>query len=91
MGRHLSLRYGQVILVIGYPVWQLSIDPNIDVQSVFSWAPKLGRKCKSKHWLPYGVDGRSVGWSVYGHVIIVSLVPLKCSTGALTLSDFWYK
>ena len=58
--------------------WQLSIDHNIDVQSVFSWAPKLGRKCKSKHWFPCGADGRSVGWSVYG----------QCSTGALIFSDF---
>ena len=64
MGRHLSLRYGQVILVSGYPFLQLSIDHNIDVQSVFYWAPKLARKCETKHWFPCGADGRS-----YGHVI----------------------
>ena len=40
--------------------WQLSIDHNIDVQLVFSWAPKLARKCESKHWFPCGADGRSV-------------------------------
>ena len=41
--------------------WQLSIDHNIDVQSVFSWAPKLARKCESsKHWFPCGEGGRSV-------------------------------
>ena len=34
MGRHLSPRYGQVILVSGYLFWQLSIDHNIDVQYV---------------------------------------------------------
>ena len=34
MGRHLRPRYGQVILVSGYPVLQLSIDHNIDVQYV---------------------------------------------------------
>ena len=31
---------------------------------VFYLAPKLARKCESKHWFPCGVDGRS-----YGHVI----------------------
>ena len=25
----------------------------------FLWAPKLARKCESKHWLPCGADGRS--------------------------------
>ena len=44
--------------------WQLSIDHNIDVQLVFPWAPKLARKCESRHWFPCGADGRS-----YGHVI----------------------
>ena len=40
--------------------WQLSIDHNIDVQLVFSWAPKLAKKCESKHWFPCGADRRSV-------------------------------
>ena len=40
------------------------IDHNIDVQSVFSWAPKVVRKCESKHWFSCGADGRSVGRSV---------------------------
>ena len=44
--------------------WQLSIDDNIDVQSAFSWAPKVARKCESKHWYACGADGRSVGRSV---------------------------
>ena len=35
------------------------------MQSVFSWAPKVARKCESKHWYACGADGRSV----YGHVI----------------------
>ena len=30
--------------------------------------PKLARKCEIKHWYACGVDGRKVGWSVYGHV-----------------------
>ena len=34
------------------------------MQLVFSLAPKLDKKCESKHWLPCGADGRS-----YGHVI----------------------
>ena len=58
MGQHLSPRYGQVILVSGYLFWQLSIDHNVDVQSVSSWAPKVVRKYESKHWLSCGADGR---------------------------------
>ena len=49
--------------------WRLSIDHDIDVQSVFSWAPKLARKCESKHWFPCGTDGRPFVRSVYGHLI----------------------
>ena len=44
--------------------WQLSIDDNIDVQSAFSSAPKVARKCESKHWYACGADGRSLGRSV---------------------------
>ena len=40
------------------------IDHNIDVQSVFSWAPKVVRKCESKQWFSFGADGRLLGWSV---------------------------
>ena len=29
------------------------------MQLVFSWAPKLARKCESKHWLSCDADGRS--------------------------------
>ena len=29
------------------------------MQSLFSWAPKLARKCDSKHWYARGADGRS--------------------------------
>ena len=39
MGRHFSPRYDQVILVSGYPVLQLLIDHNIDVQLVFFGLP----------------------------------------------------
>ena len=41
--------------------WQLSIDHNIDVQSVFSWARKQAIKCETKHWLPCGADRQSLG------------------------------
>ena len=50
----------------------MTIDHNIDVQSVFSWAPwapKVARKCESKHWYACGADGRSRERAVYGHVI----------------------
>ena len=47
----------------------VTVDHNIDVQLVFSWAPKLARKCKSKHWFACGADGRSFVRSVSGHVI----------------------
>ena len=40
-------------------------DHNIDVQSVFSWAPKVVRKCESKHWFSCGADGRLIGRSVH--------------------------
>ena len=39
------------------------------MQSVFSWALKVARKCESKHWHACGADGRSDGRSVYGYVI----------------------
>ena len=32
--------------------WQLSIDHYIDVLSVFSWAPKLAKKCESNIGFP---------------------------------------
>ena len=69
MGRHLSPRYGQVILVSRYLAFT-AINWSqhwcaIGVQYQFSYAPKRARKCEIKHWLPCGVDGRAV----YGHVI----------------------
>ena len=32
-------------------------------------APKLASKREIKHWYACGADGRTDGWSVYGHVI----------------------
>ena len=65
MGRHLSPRYGQVILVSGYPVltavnWSQHWCA-ICVQYQSSCAPKLARKCEIEHWLPCGADGRADG------------------------------
>ena len=76
MGRHLSPRYGQWYWSADTLFWQLSIDHNNDVQSVFSWVPKVVRTCESRHWLSCGADGRSV----YGHVITKFLgwVDLLC-------------
>ena len=54
MGRHLSPRYGRVILVSGYPVL---------IAVNFFRAPKLARKCESKHGFPVvRTDGRSLVW-----------------------------
>ena len=52
MSRHLSPRYGHVILVSGYPV----IDHNIRLQ-----APTLARKCDISRWFTCGADGLAGG------------------------------
>ena len=43
--------------------WELSIidDNSSDVQSASSWAPKVAKKCESKHRYACGADRRSVG------------------------------
>ena len=68
MGQHLSLQYGQVILVSRYPVltavnWSQHWCPKW-VYYQFSCAPKLARKYEIKHWLPVvRKDGRcTVTW-----------------------------
>ena len=40
------------------------IDHNVDMQSVFSWAPKVVRKCERKYWFSCGADGRSLRQAV---------------------------
>ena len=62
MGRHLSPRYGRVILVSGYP----------DLIAVnFFWAPKLARKCESKHGFPVvRTDGPSLVWCTVTYQIL---------------------
>ena len=54
------VRYSQVILVSGCPVL-IAVNWLQQWCAVsFLWAPKLARKCESKHWFPCGADGRSV-------------------------------
>ena len=57
MGQHLSLRYGQVILVTGYSVLTaVNLSQHECAMSGCTWAPKLARK--------YEMDGLTVGvWS----------------------------
>jgi len=62
MGRHLSSRYGQVILVSGYPVltavnWSQHWCP-ICLHYEFSCAPKLARKYEIEHW-----SSKTINWS----------------------------
>ena len=100
MGRHLSPRYGQVILVSGYPVltavnWSQHWCA-ICVQYQSSCAPKLARKCEIEHWLPCGADGRAGGRAVYGHVItkfsgMGRFTYPWCSAGALRAPELRYK
>ena len=63
MSRHLSQRYGQVILVSGYPVLTAVNWTHcwcaICVQYQSSCAPRLARKCEIEHWFPCGADGRA--------------------------------
>ena len=63
MVRHLSPRYGQVILVSGYPVltavnWSQHLC-TICVQYQSSCATKLAGKCEIEQWFSCGADGRA--------------------------------
>ena len=53
------------------------------MQSVFSWAPKLARKCESKHWYACGADGRSVGHVITKFSGMGRFIYPWCSAGAL--------
>ena len=59
-GRHLSPRYGQVILVSGYPVLRAVNWSHVDVQYV-CMCPRLAKKCEIEYWLPCDADGRAGG------------------------------
>ena len=64
MGRHLSPRYGQVILVSGYPVLTVVNWSQYWCAISFllgSQTTAVARKCESKHWFPCGTDGRPAG------------------------------
>ena len=67
--------------------WQLSIDHNIDVQLVFSWAAKLARKCETRHWFPCGAVGRTVTWlpNFLGWVDYHISLPMGLRTRELSL------
>ena len=73
IGRYLSPRYGQIILVSGYPFLRaVNWSQHGCAISGCTWAPKLlpiARKCEMKHWLRCGADGRSVARAVYCHMI----------------------
>ena len=66
MGRHLSPRYGQVILVSGYPVltavnwsqhWCAINVCHISLPVLPNWLESV----RIKHWFPCGADGRTGG------------------------------
>ena len=64
MGRHLSQRYGQVILVSGYFCFD-----SCQLTTTWMWnirlqASKLARKCTISHWFPCGAGGRAGGHTV---------------------------
>ena len=59
------------------------MDDNVDVQSAFSWAPKVARKCESKHWYACGADGRSVGHVITKFSGMGRFIYSWCSAGAL--------
>ena len=67
------------------------------MQSAFFWAPKVARKCESKHWYACGADGRAAGGrAVYGHVItkfsgMGRFTYPWCSAGALRAPELRYK
>ena len=83
MGRHLSPRYGQVILVSGYPVltavnwWEhwCAISVLLGYQS--------SGKCESKHWYACGADRRSVGHVITKFSGMGRFIYPWCSSGAL--------
>ena len=100
MSRHLSPRYGQVILVSGYPVLTAVNGSQhwctICLQYQSSCTPKLARKCQIEHWLPYGANGRAGGRAVYGHVITKFFGMGRftypwCSAGALRAPELGHK
>ena len=69
MGRYLSPRYGQAILVRQKHYFDSCQLIKTWMYNIRLQAPKLARKCEIKHWYACGADGQRNGWSVYGHVI----------------------
>ena len=53
------------------------------MQSAFSWAPNVARKCESKHWYACGADRRSVGHVITKFSGMGRFIYPWCSSGAL--------
>ena len=68
VGRYLSPRYGQAILVSGYTVLA-TVNRSKHGCTIRLQAPKLAWKCEVKHRYDCGADGRKVGRSVYRHLL----------------------
>ena len=64
LGSYFLPHTNTVILLDSHCLWYYQRD-----WSFFSWAPKLHRKCESKHWFPCGAYGRSFVRSINGQVI----------------------
>ena len=94
MGRHLSPRYGQVILVSGYP--GLTAVKNIDVQYVRNISlPVLPNWLESVRLNISCPVVRTDGRAVYGHVItkfsgMGRFTYPWCSAGALRAPELRY-
>ena len=59
------------------------------------WAPKVVRKCESKHWYACGADGRSVGvrsrdYQIFSDGYIITFSYPRCSAGALCVRELRY-
>ena len=59
------------------------------------WAPKVVRKCESKHWHACGADGRSVGvrsrdYQIFSDGYIITFSYPRCSAGALCVRELRY-
>ena len=89
MGRHLSPRYGQVILVSGYPVltavnWSKHWCP-IRVHDQFSCAPKLAGTYKIEHCSP---SSKIINWSADSFQINHVALTIFHEYGALSHARF---
>ena len=90
-GRHLSPRYGQVILVSGYPVLT-AVDWSqhwCAISFLLGSQTTVASKCESKHWLPCGEDGRTGVRSRDYQISWVGRLPHFLSYGAKREARAW--